>query len=240
MKLAFLGTRANIEAKNDRHRRHSALLVEYEETRLMIDCGADWRGRVGQVRPHAIAITHAHPDHAFGLKAGAPCPVYATPPAREALADFAITDLRAIQPREPEHLAGISFEAFAVTHSIRAPAVGYRVTAGRATIFYVPDVVDIVERDAALAGVDVYVGDGSSLTRPLVRRRGEQRFGHTTIRAQRGWCAEAGVDRAVFTHCGSQIVEGDERTLGAELRELARERGVGEARFAHDGMTLVL
>ncbi|PWE17761.1 hypothetical protein DDZ18_08895 [Marinicauda salina] len=240
MKLTFLGTRANIAARNDRHRRHSALLVEYAEARLMIDCGADWLGRVGQVRPHAIAVTHAHPDHAFGLEDGAPCPVYATPASRAALEDFAIADLRTVRPRAPETLAGITFEAFEVVHSIRAPAVGYRIEAGRAAIFYVPDVVDIVDRDAALAGLDVYVGDGSSLTRPLVRRRGEQLFGHTTIRAQLGWCAEAGVDRTIFTHCGSQIVEGDERTLRAELRRLARERGVGEARFAHDGMTLVL
>jgi hypothetical protein len=34
-------------------------------------------------------------------------------------------------------------------------------------------------------------------------------------------------------------VEGDERTLGAELREMGRERGVA-AVIAHDGMTEVL
>jgi len=40
---------------------------------------------------------------------------------------------------------GIEFEAFPVEHSLRAPAVGYRVTAGRRAIFYGPDLVSIVD-----------------------------------------------------------------------------------------------
>jgi hypothetical protein len=42
------------------------------------------------------------------------------------------------------------------------------------------------------------------------------------------------VKRAIFTHCGSQIVGGDERVPGALVRRLGRERGV-EARTADDG-----
>ena len=44
----------------------------------MIDCGADWLGRLKAVDPTAIVLTHAHSDHAFGLAQGAACPVYAT------------------------------------------------------------------------------------------------------------------------------------------------------------------
>lgn len=48
-----------------------------------------------------------------------------------------------------------------------------------------------------------------------------------------------GVPRAIFTHCGSRIVKGYERTLGAQVREMAEERGV-EAEIAYDGMEVVL
>lgn len=41
MKLTFLGTRANVATPNRRHRRHSAALVSYRGTRVMIDCGED-------------------------------------------------------------------------------------------------------------------------------------------------------------------------------------------------------
>jgi len=45
--------------------------------------------------------------------------------------------------------------------------------------------------------------------------------------------------RAIITHCGSEIVTGDERGLAAKLRGMGIERGL-EARIAHDGMELVL
>jgi hypothetical protein len=55
---------------------------------------------------------------------------------------------------------------------------------------------------------------------------------------QLDWCAEAGVARAVFTHCGSQILRDE---LAAEIRvaELGRERGI-DARLASDGLELAV
>src|ERR671930_2576637 len=76
--LTFLGTRGEIEVRSRRHRRHSSALVRHGGARIMIDCGADWLGRVRAIAPTAIVLTHAHPDHAAGLAEGAPCPVYAT------------------------------------------------------------------------------------------------------------------------------------------------------------------
>jgi ribonuclease BN (tRNA processing enzyme) len=240
MKLTFLGTRGYIEPRNRRHRRHSSLLVEYYGRRVMVDCGEDWRGLLERVAPHAIVITHAHPDHAFALKSGAPCPVYATAEAWATLGEFPVQDARAMPERELREIEGLKIEAFPVIHSLRAPAVGYRIAAGRVSIFYVPDVIDVEDREAALDAVRIFIGDGASMTRPLVRRHGDKLFGHTTVRAQLGWCAKAGVPRAIFTHCGSGIVSGDERKLGPQLRRMARRKGVKRAEIAHDGMTLRL
>ena len=141
--------------------------------------------------------------------------------------------------REPVEIGGLTLEAFPVEHSIRAPAVGFRISGGAASFFYVPDVVAIRERAAALGGVDLYIGDGAAPTRSLVRRRGDALFGHTPISTQLGWCRKEGVPRALFTHCGDEIIRGDERTLGALVRRLGRERGV-EARLAYDGLDVRL
>jgi hypothetical protein len=73
----------------------------------------------------------------------------------------------------------------------------------------------------------------------MVRKSGGRLIGHTPMRTQLTWCAKEGVPRALFTHLGSEVVDGDERSLGPRLDELARERGV-RADFAHDGMELVL
>ncbi|MGD8867192.1 MAG: MBL fold metallo-hydrolase [Gemmatimonadales bacterium] len=239
MKLRFLGTRGNIEATTRRHRRHSALEVSYRGKRVMVDCGADWRGELAELQPHALVITHAHPDHAFGLEDGAPCPVYATRAAWNELSDYPLEDKHVLSSERSLEIMGIEFGAFTLEHSTLAPAVGYRIAAGRATIFYAPDVVYIHERQSALRGVDLYVGDGATLDRSLVRRSGESLIGHSPIRTQLTWCEKEGIPRALFTHCGSQIVKGDERRLGRRLRHMAEERGV-QAEFAHDGMELVL
>lgn len=243
MKLTFLGTRGEIEARTRRHRMHTSLLVEYRKGRVMIDAGQDWTQAIHEIRPrpHAIVITHAHPDHAWGLEDGAPAPVWATGVAWDEMADYDIPDdrRRRVRPHSPFTLHGIRFEAFPVEHSIRAPAVGYRIAAGRVTVWYAPDLVYIQDRAQALAGCRLYIGDGATMTQSFVRKRGDALVGHTPVRTQLTWCAKEGVPRAIITHCGAEIVEGDERTLGAEIRAMAQERGV-TAELAHDGMTVGL
>ncbi len=239
MRLTFLGTRANTEERNRRHQRHSALLVSSGSARIMLDCGLDWLGELDGIAPTAIAITHAHPDHAWGLTRGAPCLVCATEEGWNGLEDFPIEHRHVLQARAPLELDGLLLEAFPVDHSIRAPAVGYRVSGPGAAFFYVPDVVAIPARSAALKDVDLYIGDGATLTRSLVRRRNGVLFGHTPVRTQLGWCQKEQVRRALFTHCGAEIIASDERTLEAELRRMGRERDV-EARFAHDGLEVTL
>jgi ribonuclease BN (tRNA processing enzyme) len=239
MKLIFLGTRGEIEARTRRHRMHSSLLVSYRNKRVMIDCGLDWLGKFERVRPTAIVLTHAHPDHAWGLKNGAPCPVYAPSKTWQTLPGCGVKDRRLIKERRPRNISGIMFEAFPVEHSILAPAVGYKISAGRARIFYAPDLIFIHDRAAALEGVQIYIGDGATLTRLFVRKRGKHLIGHASIRTQLTWCRKEGVRLAIISHCGSEIVTGDEPRLTAEIREMASELGL-EARIAYDGMQLIV
>jgi phosphoribosyl 1,2-cyclic phosphodiesterase len=239
MKLTFLGTRGEIEKRTRPHRMHTSLLVSHRSANVMIDCGLDWLGKFERLHPDAIVLTHAHPDHAWGLKNGAPCPVHASQKTWETLTGCRVEDRQTIKERTPTKICGIRFEAFAVEHSILAPAVGYRVSAGRACIFYVPDLVFIHDRAAALKNVQIYIGDGATVTRSFIRRRGKTLIGHAQVRTQLTWCEKEGVPQVIITHCGSEIVTGDERKLSAKLRALAADRGV-EVCIAYDGMKLKL
>ncbi|MFW6135435.1 MAG: MBL fold metallo-hydrolase [Chloroflexota bacterium] len=246
MKLTFLGTRGNIDARTHHHRMHSAMKVSYYRTEVVIDCGEDWLGEVADWEADAIAVTHAHPDHAFGLKQGAPCPVFATEAAWETMESFGIEERRIVPERQPVQITAdgashaLTFEAFPVLHSTRAPAVGYRIGAGRVEIFYVPDVAWIEDREGALSGIRVYVGDGATVTRSMVRKPGDVIIGHVPIQTQLTWCQKLGVPRAILTHLGSEIVEGDQRAVAARIHELGDERGVEEVQIAYDGMEIVL
>jgi phosphoribosyl 1,2-cyclic phosphodiesterase len=165
--------------------------------------------------------------------------VFATKATWRLLRRYPIADKEVVSARKRMTIAGITFEAFPLEHSLRAPAVGYRISAGKTSIFYAPDVVSIHGRRDALSELDLYVGDGASITRPIVRRRDDKLIGHASIRTQLDWCAEAGVRRAIFTHCGSEIVRGDAGAVGAKVNALGRERGV-EAEIALDGMELTV
>lgn len=239
MNMTFLGTRGEIDARTRRHRMHTSLLVSHRGANVMIDCGLDWLGKLKPVSPSAIVLTHAHPDHAWGLKRGAPCPVYATGKTWQELQHYPIKERRLIKERTPTKICGITFEAFAVEHSILSPAVGYRVSAGAASIFYAPDLIFIDERSAALKSVQIYIGDGATVTRSFIRKRGKALIGHSPVRTQLTWCQKEGVPRAIITHCGSEIVMGDERQISVKLATFAAERGV-EVRIAYDGMKLKL
>ena len=235
MKLTFLGTRGEIEARTALHRMHSCLMVN---DRILVDCGADWIGKLKALHPQAIILTHAHLDHAGGLKKGAPCPVYATPQTWDGLERYPIREREKIIPRRPVRIGNVELEAFVVEHSLIAPAVGYRITASGVAIFYVPDLVSIRERHDALSGIRLYIGDGASISRPILRRRGEVRIGHASIRDQLDWCHDEGVSQAVITHCGSQIVKAD-RTATSRVQALGRERRV-QVRIAYDGLKLTV
>lgn len=203
MKLVFLGTRGEIEARTERHDMHSALMVSYRCARTMVDCGADWRGEVWKLKPDAVAVIHAHPDHARGLEDGAPCPVYATEESWRLMDDYDVEERRTVEHRKTFEVGRITFEAFPVEHSTRAPAVGYRICAGKVIVFYAPDVVYIHDQEEALSGARLYIGDGATVTRSMVRKRDDALIGHAPIRTQLTWCQKEGVARAIFTHCGS-------------------------------------
>src|SRR5581483_10161522 len=131
--LTFLGTRGEIEARTDRHRMHTSLMIEAEGKRIMIDCGLDWLGKVYELKPDALLLTHAHKDHAWGLREGAPCPVYAPERTWKTLENCWIQKPVTIPLKSSFESLGTRFIAFPVDHSINCPAVGYKIKLGART-----------------------------------------------------------------------------------------------------------
>ena len=114
----------------------------------MVDYGRGWCGELERLAPVAVVLTHAHPTTPAGFSAT--CPARSSPPSATwgALRRHAVGRRRTIEPRHPHEVAGLSFEAVPVEHSIRAPTVGYRIRDGAATLFHAPDLVAIEDPPA--------------------------------------------------------------------------------------------
>jgi len=218
---------------------HSVLMISWQRKKIMIDCGADWSGKQHKIRPDAILLTHAHMDHAGGLKSGAACPVYATVETWDRIRVGPVPERVIVHEQSPFKLFGVEFEAFPVEHSIRAPAIGYRFTAAGKSVFYAPDLVRILDETNALKKIGLYVGDGAAITRPVLRNRDGVFIGHASIRTQLEWCAKQSVPRAIFSHCGKEIVAGDHRAAVEKVRGIGEQVGV-KAAIACDGLQILV
>ncbi len=238
MKITFLGTRGEIKPKSKLHAMHTSTLFASKGKRVLVDCGTTWLGKIDRIKPDQIVLTHAHPDHAFGLKEGSPCPVWATKKTWKLIDAFPIPQkLRhVIEPRKKRRICGIQFEAFSLIHSLRCPAVGYRITCEKMRLFYAPDVAWIEQMDDALKNIQVYIGDGATITRIMIRKKGDKIFGHANVRQQLTWCKKHRVPEMIVTHCGSDIVS-HAKKAEKQIVELAEERGI-KVTIAYDGMVL--
>lgn len=217
---------------------HASCLVSYKRTKIIIDRGEDWLDNDDWFGAKAVLITHAHPDHSWGLKNGAPVPVYASEDSWSVMKDFAVDDRRVVEVGKPDAVGPIEFLPFKVEHSTRAPAICYRLTCGPHSFVYAPDLVYIYDRADALRGCEMYIGDGATVDRSFVRKRGETLIGHAPVRTELTWCEKEGVPLMIVTHCGAQIV-GNEGPMIERIDGFARDRGVSAA-VAFDGMELEL
>jgi ribonuclease BN (tRNA processing enzyme) len=237
VKLHFHGTKGHVEESSADHSGHSAFTVEAEGFRLLCDFGENRRGLLAKIRPDAIFVSHAHPDHSWGLEGGTSVPLYASEITHALTAKFPIGERVVLEPGRLVRIGPFRLTAFPVVHSVRCPCIAARLEISGRVLVYSGDIVAFERPEEALDGASVYVGDGSTLKGSLVRRHPSGALiGHTTVRAQLGWLSKHGIPRAVFSHFGKGPIEMGEKALREALEELASERAPGcQVDAASDG-----
>jgi ribonuclease BN (tRNA processing enzyme) len=242
VKLHFYGTKGYVEESSPAHVGHSAFTIEDDGFRLLCDFGLNRKGLLKKIRPDAIFVSHAHPDHSWGLEEGTAAPVYGSEITHTLTEKFPIANRVVLEPGKRVRVGPIRLTAFPVVHSVRCPCVAARLEVSGRVIVYSGDIVSFPNPEEALDGAEIYVGDGSTLRGSLVRRhRSGALLGHTTVRAQLGWLGKFGIPRAVFSHFGKGPIEMGENALSDALGELVSERAPGcEVTPARDGLTLAL
>jgi phosphoribosyl 1,2-cyclic phosphate phosphodiesterase len=166
------------------HRSRCSILVETEQTRILVDIGPDFRQ---QILPHpfrridAILITHSHYDHVGGMDDIRPyCQfgeinVYADPIAREGMLQmlpycFAehrypgvpAIGLHEVQAGKPLRFGNIDVMPFQVMHG-RLPILGYRF----GKFAYITDMKTIADDQLPLLqGIDTLVVNALRFDKP--------------------------------------------------------------------------
>lgn len=182
MNIIFLGTKGEIEESSKKHKYHSSTLITYKNFKLLVDYGEIQKYSLEKIKPDAILITHAHPDHyVWTLKENkTKIPVYLT---KETLdyGKFKPKNYIIIKSNKKFRINGLSILPYKVLHSIKCPAVGFKIFAGKKKIIYTGDLVDMEKRNKILKDADYYIGDGSSVRANLVRRKDNQKIGRAHV-----------------------------------------------------------
>ena len=188
MRLTFLGTGTSCGvptigcqcytcSSTDPHdkRLRCSALIETAQTRLLIDCGPDFRQQIMSQpfrKIDGILITHAHYDHMGGMDDIRPyCQfgeinVYADPIARQGMLQmlpycFAehrypgvpAIQLHEIHPHEPFRIGDLEIVPFQVMHH-DLPILGYRI----GSLAYITDMKTIAEEEVPyIEGCDTLV-----------------------------------------------------------------------------------
>lgn len=98
-------------------------------------------------------------------------------------------------------------------------ALGFKIDIGGKTIWHCSDVLEVPNRTKILQDVDIYIGDGASLTRGVKTKSKGEEVGHASIEEQIKWAQDAGIKRIYFTQIGHVGKTHDE--LNQALKEMA-------------------
>lgn len=232
MRLTFLGTGTSCGVPTigcqcrvcrstdpkDKRLRCSAL-VETGQTRLLIDCGPDFRQQMMAQpfrRIDGILITHAHYDHMGGMDDVRPyCQfgeinVYADPIARKGLLEmlpycFAenrypgvpAIQLHEVHKHEPFTIGDISIMPIEVMHG-RLPILGYRM----GPLTYITDMKTIADGELEyIKGTEVLVVNAL---------RQEPHHSHQTVAEAVSFARRVGARRTLLIHSSHHIGLHDE------------------------------
>ena len=223
MIIEFPGTKGEIEESSTEHKYHSSLIIRYKKTSALIDFGIKYNPQlINKINDFDfILITHAHPDHYIWTledENRINIPVYLTKITLD-YGKYKPVNYRIIEYGREYRLKNMQITAYKVIHSLRCPAVGYKIK-GDKTIIYAPDIVDFEEdKGVVFKDVDLLIADGSSLNINMVRRKDDKLYGHTRVKTIIEWCKKYNIDSLIVTHCGKQIVTMDKKELAGRLEE---------------------
>ena len=225
------------------HRTRCSSILGLPEGNLLLDTSPDMRQqllREGIGLVHAVAYTHEHADHIFGMDdlrlfqfyLGHPVPIFCEPFVEQRLRksfDYAFSDVKPTHPGaapslefhpialEPFHALGAEITPIRLHHGPRFKVLGFRV----GNVAYCTDCNEIPsESQSKLEGLDTLILDGLR-HRPHVT--------HFTVEQAVAMAEKLGAKQTYLTHCSCDL---DYESTNSELPP--------HIQLAHDGQRIPL
>ena len=253
MKVTFLGTKGYIKIKSKSHYRHSSTLIQSGETTILIDWGKDWERwdkwpinkKLERYKIDGLFLSNWHPDHSWGLKEKwLNVDVYASEKTWNFFEEkkFPVPSFgtHILYYEKEVNIKDLKIVPFEVIHTNKYDSLGFKISDNEITIFVCTDIIYIVNRDKALSGVNVYIGDGSTISTNMVRKdKNGKLFGHARIKTQASWLSKYGIKKMYITHVGSEIVDETYWETMRKLKDIGQKYDI-EIILAKDGMEVDL
>ncbi len=216
MKLTFLGTRGECEQTSKFHKNHSAIRLETHDKTILLDFGASWQDKLKFVNPDYIWISQSSPEHALGLKGEETnIPVFMSEETNDKLSEsqFPLKNRQVIKGK-------FKFGSI-VANQISTNGLIIETDEGR--VGYFPDTLDVLDKPL-LKKLSIYIGDGTSLTKDIVKNaselQGGKKVGHKSIITQ---LKQIPAKKIIFTHLGKEVIEMKHDKLIEKLSELGKK-----------------
>jgi len=245
--IKFYGTRGMVKEKSPEHLYHSSLLLDSGKTRVLIDWGEIHPENIPE-RLDAVIITHAHPDHFFGLKGREVPNLFITDATLESpyfkKEDFDLSRVHIFKRRSSFSIGDISFVSVPVLHSSLAPNIALFITMNGKRICYASDILNMMSnhRDRFLQDCDLYIGDLSTLEPHSITRwssKYKEPIGHASPKLQMKWASSHSVKQIIFTHLGSASISNPE-LLEERILSFSKELGLSRPIIATDNLEINL
>lgn len=251
MKLTFLGTGTSVgvptigckckvcKSSDSRDKRFRAsAMIETANTRVVIDCGPDFRAQMLRCefkKIDAVLLTHIHYDHVGGLDDLRPFCIFGEV---NVYADRATTDglmhtmpycfdenkypgvpkinLNVISPHQTLHVGDLDIVPVQVMHD-KMPILGYRI----GKLLYITDMKTVADDEFG------YFKDVNTLVVNALRFAPEH-HSHQTVNDAIAFARKIGAKRTFFTHMGHDI----------GLHEETNKRLPDDIKLAYDGQII--